>query len=600
MLRTLVFLTALFFAAVSFAEGPPLPVPAAPVQLPAPIGQEQPPAPTAPTQQSAPAVPDQPRWQAAPVQQPAQVIPEKPRAAVAPMPQTPPVPQQAMPAPTAPLLSPAPVPDQLPMPAADEQSLVTAESLPVPAVLEQPAVTAEPLPVPPIQVQALMPAAQELPPVPQVTPQAPVSLPPVADDKAPVTPPVDSAKMPAAADPSKCPPSAPAPEADKLGALEKQLAALAQNLTITTGDPNIKVLFGGALIGDLLYNTARPVAPGTPFFLAPRLPAGFNQQTFDGNARQSTLFALISGPQICGFESGGFIAVCFYDSSLIQDLYGVLPFQAYLQLKNEDWRFAAGVQFDIFNPLNPTVLPFSYLAGSGNAGAGFPAQARAERYFHLDNETQVTVTAGISNPISTTVNNNLVLSEDNGWPNVEGRLSLGLGPMTGEGLLARRPFEVGVSGLVGQVRDTVPGVRQMVASVWGLGGDARWRMTDRFGAQGEVFVGQTLGTYTAGILQNVNPVSFAGIHATGGWAELYYYLCPETWHTHWGYGIDDPLDRDLAPGQPLRNSTLFANLIWDPNKYFRWGVEFTYRKTAYSVLRNNDGVGIESQIQFRF
>jgi hypothetical protein len=392
----------------------------------------------------------------------------------------------------------------------------------------------------------------------------------------------------------------PSKEPDKLEALDKKLDALSKNLTITTADPSIKVVFGGVIDTELLYSSRREVAPGTPFFLTPGPVAGFRQQTFDANARPTTLFALVSGPEVCGFQSSAVIMVCFYSSSLIQDLYGVLPVQAYFQLKNDDWRIAAGLQFDIFNPLNPTVLPFSYLAGSGNAGLGFPAQLRVERYLHLDDDAQVTLIAGISDPLPTTVSNTLNISEDNGWPNIEARAALSLGPMTGEGLTARRPFELGVSGVVGQIRTTTPFARQVVADVWGWGGDFRWAVTERFGVQGEFYTGQALGAYTAGILQNVNIATFKGVHTTGGWLELYYYICPEKLHTHVGYGIDDPLDRDLAPGQPIRNDTWFANLIWDPTKHFRMGFEATYRKTAYTVLPNNQGYGLETQLQFKF
>jgi hypothetical protein len=395
-------------------------------------------------------------------------------------------------------------------------------------------------------------------------------------------------------------PEPPAKEPDKLTALEQKLEALSKNLTITTADPNIKVVFGGEIVADFLYSTRRLVAPGTPFFLTPGPINGFRQQTFDASARPTTLSMLISGPDMCGFQSSAVILACFYSSSLIQDLYGFLPIQAYLQLKNEDWRFAAGLQFDIFNPLNPTVLPFSYLAGSGNSGFGFPAQLRVERYFHQSDDSQVTITAGISDPIPTTVNNAFNISEDNGWPNIEGRVSLAMGPLTGEGLEARRPFEVGISGVVGQIRTTTPFVTQVVADIWGLGSDFRWAVTDRFGVQGEVYTGQTLGMYTAGILQNINVATFAGVHTTGGWLELYYYLCPQKLHTHVGYGIDDPLDRDLAPGQPVRNDTWFANLIWDPNKYFRLGFEVAYRKTAYTLVPNNNGLSFQTQFQLKF
>jgi hypothetical protein len=395
-------------------------------------------------------------------------------------------------------------------------------------------------------------------------------------------------------------PAEPVSEADKLAALDKKIDAVAKNLTITTGDPDFKVVFGGVITTDFIYSSRREVAPGTPFFLVPGPIGGFRQQTFDANARPTTLFAYVSGPEICGLQSSAVIAACFYSSSLIQDLYGLLPIQAYVQLKNDDWRFAAGLQFDVFNPLNPTVLPFSYLAGSGNAGAGFPAQLRVERFLHLDDDAQLTLTAGLSDPISTTVSNAFTISEDNGWPNIEGRAAMALGPLTGEGLQAKRPFEVGVSGVIGQIRTTTAFVRQVVADVWGLGADFRWAVNERFGVQGEFFVGQTLGVYTAGILQNVNLATFAGVHTTGGWLELYYYVCPDELHTHVGFGIDDPTDRDLAPGQPVRNDTWFANLIWDVTKHFRVACEVTYRKTAYTVFPNNDGVGVQTQVQFKF
>jgi hypothetical protein len=59
----------------------------------------------------------------------------------------------------------------------------------------------------------------------------------------------------------------------------------------------------------------------------------------------------------------------------------------------------------------------------------------------------------------------------------------------------------------------------------------------------------------------------------------------------------NPLDRDLVPGQRLRNETYFANIIWDVTEAFRVGGEVTYRKASYTVLRHNDGVGFQMQVQ---
>ncbi len=445
--------------------------------------------------------------------------------------------------------------------------------------------------------------AQETPttlPEPELPVSSPGAFAPPSQE--PASPPASPGQQPAApADPAKAATASP-DLAKTVETLGKTVETLGKNLTVVTGDEKIKIVLGGVISGDFYYNHARPVAPGIPFFLTPRSPFGFNQDTFDANARQTTLFGMVSGPKFGDFETSGFVAFCLFNDALVVDRYGVLPIQAYAQLKSDDWRFAAGLQFDIFNPLNPNMLTFSLLGGSGNAGAGFPGQARVERYYRPDSDTQITLTAGISEPISTTVNNSLRVSEDNGWPNVEGRAALALGPLKGEGPQAKRPFEAGVSGVVGQIRTTDPamGGRRAIADIWGLGSDLRWAVTPCFGFQGEVFVGQTLGTYTAGILQNVNVLTFQGLHAAGGWVEVYYYLCPEKLHTHVGYGIDDPLDRDLAPGQPVRNETYFANLIWDPSKHLRFGWEVTYRRTEYTLLRNNDGLGFQTQVQFRF
>jgi hypothetical protein len=110
---------------------------------------------------------------------------------------------------------------------------------------------------------------------------------------------------------------------EKLADLGRKVTELSTALTITTADENFKVAFGGRIVGEFLFNSARPVAPGIPFFLAPRVTPRFKQSTFDATGRQTALFALISGPEFHGFETGGLIAVILYNSSLVEDLWGV-------------------------------------------------------------------------------------------------------------------------------------------------------------------------------------------------------------------------------------------------------------------------------------
>lgn len=355
----------------------------------------------------------------------------------------------------------------------------------------------------------------------------------------------------------------------------------------------------GAVTADLLFATRRTFPTGAPLFLLPGSVFGFDQDSFAVHARASTLTGVLSGPRIGSFDTGGQFTVFFFSETLVEDRNGILPFQAFGQLRNERWRLAAGLQRDIFAPGNPTMLVFTKLFASGNPGS-FRGQLRVERFWHPSPLAQVTLTAGLSDPVTRVINDTLQITEDNGWPNVEGRLAFALGPLEGSGRAAARPLEIGVSGVVGQMRNTpVSPPQRVVADIWGVSADFRWGITRCFGVKGEFFTGQTLGRYNAGIQQDFNSQTFQGVRTNGGWGEVYLYLTPEL-HTHAGYGIDDPIDRDLASLQRLRNETYFANLIWDVTSHFRMGIEYTYRKTAYTGLPNNQGHGVHTQFQWRF
>lgn len=394
-------------------------------------------------------------------------------------------------------------------------------------------------------------------------------------------------------------PIAPAVDPTTSATIQKLAASvetIGKNLTVVTGEQEIKVLLGGTLTLDALYNTARPVAPGTPFFLAPKGP--FDDDTFDIHGRATSIFLGVQGPKIGDWETGGLVLFCLYNDSITADRYGFLPYQGYGELKNEDWRIAGGLQLDIFAPVIPTVLPFSILAASGNTGM-YRGQLRVERFFHPATDEQITLTAGISDANPTLLNND-VLSEDNGLPNLEGRLAWAVGGLEQGPLGPQRPFEVGVSGFVGQVRSTnLAPLTRVVGDSWGAAGDWRWRVNECWGFAGEVFTGRGLGTYGGGILQTVNSTTFDTIRASGGWMEVYYYLTPGL-HTHWGYGIDKPREVDLALGQLSRNDTVFSNLLWDVTKFLRLGLEVTYCQTDYVALPGDQGIGVHGQMQWKF
>ncbi len=378
-------------------------------------------------------------------------------------------------------------------------------------------------------------------------------------------------------------------------------------VTISMLNNTSKLTLGMTLSGLGIFSTQRPTSPGLPLFLNPGSPTGLNTNTFDLHGRQSTLVARFTGPEFCGLTPGGEVVALFYNDNISTDNYGLLLYYAYGELKNDQMRFAAGLQRDIFNPVGPTILPVSYLYGSGNAGS-YRGQIRVERFYHPNKQSQVTFQFGLSEPISTFVRNSITdpLVEDNGWPNIESRVAYGLGE-TREYMGGRkqRPVEFGVSGLVGQIRITRPasGTRdpvRIVDDVWGLGCDLQWAVMDRLGIKGELFIGQSLGEYNAGVLQNFNSDTFRPIRTRGGYGEIYYYMHP-TFHVHGGYGIDNPYASDLAEGQIVTNQTFFTTFIWDVSKTFQVGFEVDYRKTNYtSPLRDSNGLLFMTQFLWRF
>ena len=378
---------------------------------------------------------------------------------------------------------------------------------------------------------------------------------------------------------------------------------------VTTAGDQFNINLFGTLNLDMLFNNARPISPGVPFYLSPDSPVGFDQNTVSIHSRQTTLGALFAGPELGKFQVGGLFMAMLFNDAVLNDQYGFLPLQAFGELRNTNWRISAGLQFDVFAPKMPTVLPFSALCASGNAGNSFRGSLRIERYAYPTSNSQWTMQFALSDPITTTIDPQFRLIEDNGWPNVEARLAFGYGPLEQLGLEAQRPFETGISAVVGQLRSIDPKIsRRSLANVWGLAADYRWQFTEAWGIAGEIYTGEALGTYNGAILQNFNNLTGKGIRSTGGWIETFAFWRADL-HSHVGYGVDSPLSQDIPTSQAevkfggtgrTYNSTIFANLYWDVSSSLRIGNEVTWRKTNYKNLLDNDSFGYHSQFQWSF
>ena len=385
--------------------------------------------------------------------------------------------------------------------------------------------------------------------------------------------------------------------------------AAGDGLTVSMLNGKSQLKLFGQLSAMSMFSTSRPFAPGMPLFLLPDSPFGLNTNTFDLHARQSAFGAIFAGPEVMGLTPSATVLVFLANDTLTGDSYGLLPYQAYGELKNDEWRFAAGLQSDVFNPVSPSVISLAKLFTSGNTGS-FRGQMRLERTLNTSDDFSIKSQIALSEPIQSVFSNrDLRILEDNGWPNVEGRAAVGFGEITAlSGGRKQRPVELGVSGVVGQLRtsrsilappDPQSPVRKVV-NTWGFGADLQVAATEAVGFAGEFFTGQGLGEYNGGISQSFNSVTLRPIRSTGGFGEAYCYLT-EKFHVHTGYGIDAPDKNDLASTQIMKNQTYFTNFVWNLSQTVQISFEVDYRKTEYSApLLSADGMLFQTEFLWKF
>ncbi len=382
-----------------------------------------------------------------------------------------------------------------------------------------------------------------------------------------------------------------------------------EGITVSMFNGSSQLKLFGTFSALTVFSTDRPYAPGLPLFLLPGSPFGLSTNTFDIQARQSNFGGTFVGPKAGDFTPSATFLAFIANDSLTGDSYGFLPYNAFGELKNEEWRFAAGLQNDVFNPRKPSVISLASLFTSGNTGS-FRSQARMERTFGDASSNSLLFQFAISDPIqSVLVSRSTRIQEDNGWPNIEGRINAGLGPMEQlTGGRQARFFEIGTSAFVGQLRttrsilappDPQSPIRE-IADCWGFGVDTVMNLTESMGFQGEFFTGAGLGEYNGGIGQTYDSGAGRSIRSSGGWGEGFLYLTPKL-HVHAGYAIDSPLTRSGDTFPLIRNRTIYTNLVWNWTKNVQISNQVDFRKTEYrDPLLDAEGMIFYSEVQWKF
>jgi hypothetical protein len=379
-----------------------------------------------------------------------------------------------------------------------------------------------------------------------------------------------------------------------------------KGVTLQAGGNQLRLWGEAKLLG---FSSSRYVFnPGQPLVVSPKDP----DRAYDLSAQQSTVHAAFQGGAWGSWTPGAYALFTLQDN-LLAEGYSFTPVVFYGQVSNGHWRVAAGQNFDVFAPRDPDNLPSGKLAATGNPGAYRP-QFRLERSFEGGKGFGGVVQVAASAPITTALPDevdpaNLQVAEvveDNGWPNVEARLALGFGEAAERaGGRSLRPFELGVSGVVGQLRvlDNIRPTDPLTldfdrtsVSVWGAAIDGQIALGRRFGLSGELYTGQGLGEYMAGIFQTYNRSSNRAVPTSGGWGQIYLYPA-ENLRFNLGYGIDNASGAGVFGLE--KNGTIFANMLWDVNAWLQLGLEGNYKFTMYDSFGEKDAWVVISQVLFR-
>lgn len=354
-----------------------------------------------------------------------------------------------------------------------------------------------------------------------------------------------------------------------------ELRAEMRKLAWTKGDFTITPY--GILWANMAWETSRSLTGDYVLYVL--RPRDGSNESFNADAKSTRLGIDVLGPRIERWgdaQTGGKVEIDFQRNFDTENRAGLLLRHAYLEVKNEDYRLLGGQTWDVISPLLPGVLMYTVGWDGGNIGYR-RTQARGERYFSLSDEFTVIAQGSLNVDIlSDTVATHT--GDHSGWPVLEGRLAVALGPR-GPGC---NPIEMGLSSHIGEV-ELLPAAPAagLPRRTWSLNADVKVPITSRFGVQGELWMGENLGTFFGGIGQGINVTSpdLNTIYSRGGWFDVWYDWTSR-WHSHVGYSIDDPLDSDISVGR-VYNAFMFANLSYDVTSKFLVGFEFTSWRTIW-------------------
>lgn len=350
---------------------------------------------------------------------------------------------------------------------------------------------------------------------------------------------------------------------------------------------------------DMAYDLARSYPGNYILWVESEEALQDDDDQFNITANQSRLGLDIKAPNFLSASTTGKIEVDFFGSGP-ENKSQLRMRQVYLKLewRDNDGSFSilAGQTWDVISPIFPTTVNFLALGYCGELGERRP-QFRLTKEFVIATSNVLKLEVAAARALGRTgpfYPDYLDSGEDAGYPNIQGRIGWEFDKTT-----TRHPT-FGISGHWGQEEyDTQRNGEHKRFDTWSLNLDLDLPITSKIGLKGTIWTGKNLDSYLGGIGQGVNITRGKEISASGGWLAL--ELGPfDEWRCNFGFGVDDPEDKDLNVGQRRRNWSIFGNVFYNFGDFLDIGVEISYWDTAYYKAESGTSIRVQTAMIYKF
>lgn len=361
------------------------------------------------------------------------------------------------------------------------------------------------------------------------------------------------------------------------------------------GSPSV-FRFYGFFRADMDYDTSRMALSGNlPMWVLSEDPkvAGQNQPNLNFHPRLTRLGLEASPSQRIAFlgrtKVNGKLEVDFHNAGSESRAIPRIR-HAYVELRGERLDLLAGQTWDLISPLFPTPNDDTMMWNVGNLGDRRPQfrltweiPARASRW---------AVASAFTLPGAVDArdldNDGVRDGEASGKPGIQMRVGYSL-----PSWVSGQNLQVGLWGHRQWAKTTKPIAGHRFFNSYSIGIDYLFPLTHQLQVRGETWLGQDLSDLRGGIGQGVNPSTGREIRSRGGWIEISFRRTPE--HSlHFGYLLDDPIDRDIPQEGRTQNSAFYLANRYLLGKGVDLGLDYLYWVTHYKGLKR----GIDSRINF--